>query len=161
MERRFIVDSMLGKFSRWLRILGMDAIYEDGTPDEELLKSALESGRVLLTSDRELYRKTLKRGAKAFLVEGEGETERLASFSKRFRVPLKISASKSRCVKCNSPVKPARKEEVMGKVPMNTFRIYRRFWMCSGCGQVYWKGGHWKRMSYVIRRASEIIGGAE
>ena len=51
---RFVTDGMLGRFSRWLRLLGCDVEYYRDSVDEELLKVAKAQGRVLLTRDAEL-----------------------------------------------------------------------------------------------------------
>jgi hypothetical protein len=140
-----------------LRILGIDTLYERDVPDERILKLAKKSGRILFTRDMGLYKVALRRGINAFFISGKSEAERLAEFSKKFKVRLTVSAKKSRCAKCNHQVVTVRKEEVKDRVPVTTFKAYRRFWMCPSCRQVYWMGPHWKRMGDIIKRANDIV----
>ncbi|HKZ88424.1 MAG TPA: Mut7-C RNAse domain-containing protein [Candidatus Bathyarchaeia archaeon] len=44
----FIIDSMLGKLTRWLRMMGHDAKYSTTLEDAELLVIAKNEPRVLL-----------------------------------------------------------------------------------------------------------------
>ncbi|MCK4436273.1 DUF5615 family PIN-like protein, partial [Candidatus Bathyarchaeota archaeon] len=52
---RFLADSMLGKLTRWLRMLGHDTTYANHLDDKTLAKMAKAEERVLLTRDLELY----------------------------------------------------------------------------------------------------------
>jgi len=57
MARRLLVDAMLGKLARYLRMCGYDAAYalDRGLEaDEDLLAVARDEGRQLLTRDRQL-----------------------------------------------------------------------------------------------------------
>ncbi|MGI6210058.1 MAG: Mut7-C RNAse domain-containing protein, partial [Anaerolineae bacterium] len=70
----FIADAMLGKLARWLRLAGYDTIYDAALDDRELARRARESGRILLTRDRELAG---RRGVRAYLVQSEQVQEQL------------------------------------------------------------------------------------
>lgn len=50
----FIVDVMLGRFARWLRLLGFDTFYSNKVSDTALLKIAKEENRLVLTRDTHL-----------------------------------------------------------------------------------------------------------
>ena len=51
---KFIVDTMLGRLARWLRILGYDTIYNNKYTDDNLFFKAHLEKRILLTRDAEL-----------------------------------------------------------------------------------------------------------
>lgn len=51
---KFLADGMLGKLTRWLRMLGQDVRYSVQFDDSELLVLAKKEERVLLTKDLEL-----------------------------------------------------------------------------------------------------------
>lgn len=53
---KFIVDCMLGKLARWLRILGFDTQYVRYLTDAQLLAQARYQNRILLTKDTLLYK---------------------------------------------------------------------------------------------------------
>ena len=154
---RFITDGMLGKLTRWLRMLGQDVKYLKSLEDEELTKIAKAERRVILTRDLKLYQQTMTQGSTAFLVEGSTEAEKLANLAKRFNISLKFDVTVSRCPKCNSRIKSVSKEKVIRKIPEATSSYYDEFWKCSGCGQVYWHGSHWKRIEKTLREAREAL----
>ncbi|RLI12294.1 hypothetical protein DRO33_02845 [Candidatus Bathyarchaeota archaeon] len=153
---RFLVDAMLGKLARWLRLLGHDTEYGRDASDNELLTRAAEEGRILLTSDTELFRRAVASGIRAVLVKGTSEEERLAQLAVRLGLKLEVDLENSRCSKCNSPVVEVPKEAVRGLVPEGSWRRYERFWRCTGCGQIYWQGSHWSNIEAVLSRAREL-----
>jgi uncharacterized protein with PIN domain len=74
---KFLADGMLGKLSRWLRMLGQDVIYSVEFDDSELLELAKREDRVLLTKDLELYKRTIGKGMDAYYFEGKTESDNL------------------------------------------------------------------------------------
>jgi uncharacterized protein with PIN domain len=154
---KFIVDGMLGKLSRWLRILGHNVKYSNNLDDAQLLTIAKKERRTLLTRDFELYRHATAKGMDAFYVEGETGEERLVALAKRYGMDLDIDMTISRCPKCNTKVKPITKEEAAGKVEKSTFEHYDEFWNCPKCGQIYWQGAHWTRIRRTLEVAQEIL----
>jgi uncharacterized protein with PIN domain len=152
---KFIVDGMLGKLSRWLRILGHNVKYSNNLDDAQLLTIAKKERRTLLTRDFELYRHATAKGIDAFYVEEETGEERLAALARKYGMDLDIDMTISRCPKCNTKVKSITKEEAAGKVEKSTFEHYDEFWKCPKCGQIYWQGAHWTR----IRRTLEVAQG--
>jgi hypothetical protein len=149
----FITDGMLGKLTRWLRMLGYDVEYFQSLGDRQLIESAKAENRVLLTRDQELYKQAVKQGINAFLVEGETEAEKLAKLAKQLNLKLEIDVALSRCPKCNTKIRPASKNTVAGRVPDGTLSRYEEFWECPNCGQIYWQGAHWKRIDKTLREA--------
>jgi len=154
---RFVTDGMLGKLTRWLRMLGHDVKYSRSLDDKELIKTTKRARRVLLTRDLELYRQAVARGAEAVLVEGASESEKLAKLAKKFDFKLEIDPYVSRCPKCNVRVKAVSKEEIVSNVPKATFSNYEEFWECPKCGQIYWQGAHWKRIGRTLKEAKQAL----
>ena len=152
---KFLADGMLGKLARWLRMLGQDVTYSTQLDDNELLGLAKAEGRVLLTKDFELYKRAITRGAKAFYVEGEVETERLAEVAKRYCVELVVDMDKANCPICNTSLKASPKEQLKDKLEPNTYLHYDRFWHCPNCGQVYWQGAHWKQITNTLTQVKQ------
>ena len=155
---RFVLDGMLGKLARWLRMMGHDAVYLNDAKDQELVAAAVRENRVLLTSDVALYRFATARGTDAYLVKGTTEAERLASLASRFNLDLSVDATESRCPICGSRLTMVSKEEVRGKIPAATFNAFDEFWSCSNskCGKVYWQGSHWENINAVFEKARII-----
>jgi hypothetical protein len=134
-------------------MLGHDVVYDVKLDDSALLELAKTEGRILLTRDLELYQRAVGRGLDSFYVEGKTESARLAELSKRYGVALEIDMDKSRCPVCNTPLKPADKEQLKGELQKNTYTYYDRFWKCPNCGQVYWQGAHWKQIGNTLKEA--------
>ncbi|MDD1736101.1 MAG: Mut7-C RNAse domain-containing protein, partial [Methanothrix sp.] len=52
--QRYVVDLMLMRLGRWLRLLGQDVALPEGESDEELLRQAAEENRMVITRDKRL-----------------------------------------------------------------------------------------------------------
>ena len=150
---KFIADGMLGKLTRWLRMLGQDVKYSVQLSDSELLELAKKENRILLTKDLELYKHAAARGTDALYLEGKKESERLAELSKRYSLKLAIDMEKSHCPICNTKLMTTPKELLSSQLEKNTFLYYDKFWKCPNCGQVYWQGAHWKKINNTINEA--------
>jgi len=137
---------MLGKLTRWLRMLGHNVKYSCKLDDAQLITIAKKERRVLLTRDLELYQQAIAKGINAFYLEGQTEAEKLAKLAQRFGIKLDIDMATSRCPKCNTRVKPILKEKASGKV-----------WECPKCGQIYWQGAHWIKIRNTLEAAKETL----
>ncbi len=154
---QFLADSMLGKFARWLRMLGQDVSYSTELSDSELLEQAKKENRVLLTKDLELYKRAIARGIEAFYVEGETESGRLAKLAQRYALTLAVDMEKSYCPICNTKLKATPKEQLTSELEKNTLTYYDQFWKCPNCGQIYWQGAHWKQIINTLNEAKEKL----
>ena len=154
---KFVVDGMLGKLARWLRMMGHDVGYSNSMDDSELLTIAKKERKILLTRDFQLYRHAVAKEVDAFYVKGQTEEERLVELANRFNVKLEIDMATSRCPKCNTSIKPIPKEKVASRVEKNTFEHYTEFWQCTNCGQVYWQGAHWTKIRETLRIAEQNL----
>jgi uncharacterized protein with PIN domain len=155
---RFITDGMLGKLTRWLRMLGHDVTYFRSADDEKLVEMAKSEKRVLLTRDHKLSQQAATQGVEAVLVEKTDETGKLAELARRFGFKLEIDLTVSRCPKCNAELKAVTKEDVADQIPKATSVYYNDFWLCLGCGKVYWQGAHWKRIEKTLEEAKSKLG---
>jgi uncharacterized protein with PIN domain len=154
---KFMTDGMLGKLTRWLRILGLDVEYTSAMDDKELVLKAKKEERVLLTSDLELYKQAVAKGAEAFLIESPNQTANLASLAKRFKFKLQVNVETSRCPKCNGTIKVVPKTEITDKIPPTTSSNYDKFWQCDNCSQIYWRGAHWNRIDKTLDEARKTL----
>ena len=150
---RFVIDSMLGGLTRWLRMLGYDTVYLNEVSDDELLAISTDEGRVLLTKDLALFRRAISRQLDAYFVEGRSTASRLANLAKRYLIRLEVDPNLSRCPLCNSRLKSTEKQELLRTVPRGTLNNYDQFWSCAKCKKVYWHGSHWKRINETLRMA--------
>lgn len=149
----FVVDAMLGKLARWLRVMGYSVYYDPKLKDEDLLEIADRQATVLVTRDRLLAYRANKLGVKGVLV-GEGLEDQLKILAEKCGLAIGINLDKTRCPKCNTVLKETRKEYVKGKVPEEVFRLYEKFFLCIRCGSVYWLGSHYLNMQKKLHKLS-------
>jgi hypothetical protein len=156
---RFLLDGMLGKLARWLRMLGYESVYLNDSSDRDLLSIAKRDSLILLTSDEELYRTAATKGIKTSLVQGRTEPERLASLAEHYNLRLEIDTAISKCPLCGFPIREVSKDAVEASVPPTTFKVYRSFWLCTNpkCAKVYWQGSHWKKIEQTLESARKIL----
>jgi len=140
---RFVLDVHLGRLAAYLRMLGFDALYWRECADERLAEVSRGEHRILLTRDVGL----LKRGAvtHGYYVRATNARQQLADVVGRFDLARLIQAF-SRCMRCNAALERAEKSEVRERVPERVAALHDEFMRCTGCGRVYWKGGHYRRM---------------
>ena len=148
---------MLGKLTRWLRMLGHDVHYYRAADDKKLIENTKSEKRILLTRDLELYQQALSQGLEAVLVDAKDESTKLADLANQFGFKLEIDLNVSRCPKCNTMLISVSKEVVIDQVPKSTFTYYNNFWKCLECGQVYWQGAHWKRIEKTLEEANSKL----
>ncbi|MBU4374096.1 MAG: hypothetical protein KKD69_04725 [Euryarchaeota archaeon] len=148
---KFIADRMLGRLARWLRLFGYDTvvIMKQENEDELLLELAEKEGKVLVSRDRALVRKAIKKGIKAYPILSSEIMEQLREMRKEFNI--KIEPEMDRCTLCNSIIRKAKPEEmelIRAKeyVYPATLGSVTGFWLCDTCGQVYWQGKHWENI---------------
>ncbi|HID64772.1 MAG TPA: hypothetical protein EYP49_18805 [Anaerolineae bacterium] len=140
-EMKFIVDGMLGRLAKWLRILGYDTAYFPHLDDDQLVRLARAEGRLLLTRDRGLAR---RRGLQCLLIESDYLEEQLDQILAE--LALTEEHSFSRCPVCNTPLQKVEKTGLEGRVPPHIFRTHKDFSLCPNCDKIYWPGTHWARM---------------
>lgn len=136
---RLLVDAMLIRVARWLRAAGHDAALVDGgTSDADAMARAIAEDRVVVTCDAD------------FLALGAPErvvllsTNRVDAAARELNAKLRVDwhhAPFSRCVVCNAPL-------VDGPAPAT--------WRCHACDQVYWEGGHVRRMRARLARFASL-----
>ena len=153
---KFVIDGMLGKLARWLRMMGHDVEYSNNMDDSGLLTIAKEEHRILLTRDFALYQLAVAREVEAYYVEGRTEQEKLAELATRFGISLEIDMATSRCPKCNTQVKTVLTEKVAGRVEKNTLEHYTDFWECPKCGKIYWQGAHWTKIRETLKISASL-----
>ena len=142
---KFAADVMLGRLSRWLRLLGLDTFYSNRADDDFLQRLSMEEGRILLTRDTELQRR-LGEGRSYLVAAGEPKAQ-LAEVARVFHLDRYAASPRApRCVLCNGMLRDREREEVRDRVPPYVYATQEGFSECRDCGHVYWQGTHVPRM---------------
>jgi hypothetical protein len=152
-ELKFLLDNMLGKLAKWLRILGYDAVFLETNYDDELIELAMEEKRILLTRDQKLAKNFM---VPTLLIKSEKVDEQLLQVVKRYGLEMEEHLL-TRCPKCNLPLKQIDKEDAREFVPEMVYNSYEEFWMCSSCQRRYWSGTHWQNIKKKVSMIKERI----
>ena len=161
---KFLVDSMLGKLARFLRIFGYDTIYAndltevfmmDPVPDEKLIEYAKENNRFIITKDRMLNKTYSER---SLFLHGKGIYNYLHQLKEELRLKFEFKVEKAKCSICNSNLlKIQDKNEIMNDILQDSFANYEDFYRCSNlhCNKIFWKGSHIKDIEKRLEKESK------
>lgn len=148
-DPRFLADAMLGRLARWLRVLGLDTLYDDVNPDPVLVQTADEENRVLLTRDRQLLREL--RPVRAYEVTQDAPLAQLRDVVREFDIAFPRELF-TRCLVCNTVLAELDASEALELVPDRSRGLPGPVRRCPACGRVYWHGSHARRMRAALAR---------
>lgn len=155
---RFVVDCMLGKLAKWLKILGFDTLYFSRADDDKLLELARRERRFLLTRDHSLLNRFDRH--RALFIESEDWREQVRQVLQGLNLSPKI-APFSRCVHCNVKLKKLSRVNARNLVSSFVYERARRFALCPQCGRVFWQGTHFKAMEEELSAMVEELNEAK
>ena len=144
---RFVADVHLGRLANYLRLAGFDTLYRNDWSDGDLVEAALGERRIILTRDRGLLKRAVV--THGHLVRHTAPRDQLLEVLERFDLWGSLRPFE-RCSLCNAPVEPVEKAEVVERLPPRTARYHDEFWRCAGCGQIYWKGAHYRALERLF-----------
>jgi len=150
---KFIVDTNVGKLVKWLRIMGYDTLFFNGSNDSNMIATALAEGRVILTRDTQIVkRRIVTSGRLEVILIQSDEPERqmqqvidTLNLDCRFR-PFTL------CLECNQPLLERSKQQVKDFVPSYVFQTQDQYMECPACHRIYWRGTHWQAMTKKLNR---------
>jgi uncharacterized protein with PIN domain len=156
-EERWLVDEMLGRFARFLRILGYDTEYVQGLADDAIHERAREEGRTLLTRDGALAARTPHA---IVLISTDLRGQLLELWT--HRPTLGRTPRFTRCTICNGPLRPLEGDRAKAVGVPEHIRetaapgsLYR----CERCGQPYWEGSHTEKIRAFLQEVAGSIPG--
>jgi uncharacterized protein with PIN domain len=144
---KFVVDCMLGKLAKWLKILGFDTVYFNKAEDKDLLLIARRQKRTLLTKDHRLLEAA--KDIHALFIESEVWTEQLIQVLATYNLS-ETARPHSRCLACNVRLKTIPKRMARNLVTPFVLARASSFAVCPSCERVYWPGTHFRSMDMKI-----------
>jgi uncharacterized protein with PIN domain len=137
---------MLGSVARKLRIFGFDTLYVAHVEDNEVLKIGVDQDRVILTADKEFFKRIVKARAKGVLVDGSDELDDIVHILDKNEIRTIDVGTESRCSMCNGQLFLVDPRDLVAKIPEKVIANHREFFRCESCGKLYWEGSHMKRI---------------
>ena len=145
---KFIVDCMLGKLAKWLKILGFDALFFSKIEDDELIAIARNQSRILLTKDTGLIQRA--KNVETLFLESEEWQEQIRQVMERFNLRERVDPH-TRCIDCNVVLKNLPKKNAKNLVSAFVFEQADSFALCPNCGRIFWRGTHFRDMEVQIQ----------
>jgi uncharacterized protein with PIN domain len=144
---RFVLDVHLGRLAKLLRMFGFDTLYCNSYDDADLARICKHEGRIVLSRDRELLKRSLI--SHGYCLRSDKPLEQLLEVLRRFDLRSKVRPF-SRCLRCNSVLVQIDRAQAAASVPPYVAGYYQRFQRCPECGRIYWRGSHWENMKSVM-----------
>jgi len=136
----FIADSHLGDIAKYLRFAGYDTLFPPPSSGRPLIDAALRDRRILLSRSSRLPESPY-----LWRIAENDPPEILTALTRRFRLEIFYNPF-SRCTVCNTPLEMRKLSDLPSPVPPGVRSRFTEFRDCPGCGRVYWKGDHYRRM---------------
>jgi len=150
---KFIVDNNVGKLAKWLRIMGYDTRFFDGSDDSQMVATALKEDRVILTRDTQI----MKRGVvtsgrlKAVLIQSDKPEQQIRQVVETLKLDCQFRPF-AICLECNQPLKESSQQQVRDQVPLYVFQTQNQYVECPACHRIYWRGTHWQAMTKKLEK---------
>jgi uncharacterized protein with PIN domain len=145
---RFILDAHLGKLARYLRMLGFDSLYRNDYSDKEIIETARDQKRIILTRDKLLLRSP--RVDHGYYVRSVEKHAQLIEIVKKFDLYSQFR-SFTRCMTCNTELLPVGKKMIRDRIDPDIYKCFDEFYNCPSCEKFFWRGSHFERMERQIR----------
>jgi uncharacterized protein with PIN domain len=152
-ETKFIADAMLGKLSKWLRILGFDTLYYRNKEDNKLLELAMEENRQILTRKTSLKTRKDIKSHLLFINENE-PLKQLKEVIEHYKVTINPYNVFTLCLICNQKLEELPAVLAKDRVPEYVANTEKNFYICPHCKKIFWRGTHYKNM---LNRIKETI----
>ncbi len=154
----FLVDAMLGKLAKKLRLLGYDSFYSSNMEDDKIIQLAKNENRILVTKDVPLTQKAKKQEILAVQITSDDEIEQFLQINEKASLgKCTVSGGSSRCPVCNGELQYTEKNDVFEKVPTGVFENMNDFWKCTKCEKIYWEGTHIKNLQQFTMKLNERL----
>ncbi len=150
---KFIVDSNVGKLAKWLRMMGYDTLFFNGSDDSQMVATALTEDRVILTRDTQVMkRRVVTNGRlKAILIKSDDPEWQIRQVVDTLNLDYTFKPF-TVCLECNQSLEERSKRQVKDLVPPYVFQTQSHYMECPHCHRIYWRGTHWQAMNEKLNK---------
>jgi len=137
----FMIDHMLIKLGKYLRIIGYDALWDQQIRTHALIARANAEGRIFLTRNTHIAEQ-YPHPEKIFILKETDPVKQFRIVAERFQLDPREKLF-SKCIRCNVFLgKVGDRENIRAFVHPNVYARFTDFFTCPKCGTVFWKGTH-------------------
>jgi hypothetical protein len=149
--RHFVCDAGLGGLARWLRGAGYEACWNPALDDAGVIREARQRDATdSLMMERGVLRDRIL--PSVWIPSSLTCEEQLIVVLRELNLPL----SESRCMKCGGELRRVEKHSVADRIPPRTARWIEEYFVCGQCGQLFWRGTHWQKITARLQSLSEL-----
>ncbi len=150
---KFIVDNNVGKLVKWLRMMGYDALFFNGSNDSHMIATALAEGRVILTRDTQIMKRRVVASGqlKVILIQSDEPELQIQQVIDTLNLDCQFRPF-AICLECNQPLLEKSKQQVKDRVPLYVFQTQSQYMECPACHRIYWRGTHWQAMTRKLEQ---------
>ncbi|MCK4235652.1 MAG: hypothetical protein KAX38_00940 [Candidatus Krumholzibacteria bacterium] len=143
----FLLDRMLGKLCRKLRLLGYDARLNPADEMGRFLLTAECEGRIAVTLSR---RRHDRPGPQPVILKKGGVIDQIEELFNALGEKPKFEPF-TRCLECNTPLAEEPPSSVHREVPPYIAKTFHHYNRCPDCRRLYWEGSHFQAMAEEIK----------
>ncbi|MFH1031282.1 MAG: Mut7-C RNAse domain-containing protein [Chloroflexota bacterium] len=150
---KFIADNNVGQLDRWLRMMGYDTLFFDGSDDRDMVEAALTEDRIILTRDTQLMKRGLIASGrvKAVLIKSDRPELQMRQIMEELDVDTSFKPF-TLCLECNQPLEEKTREQVKELIPPYVYKTQNQYRQCPRCHRIYWRGTHWQAMTETLKK---------
>ncbi len=149
-------DEMLVRLGHWLRAAGYDTeIAVPEMSDREILESALDQQRKLITRDRKLNEFRLAKET-VVLLRANSFEDCIEEVTSKLRIDWQHRPF-CRCMRCNTLLHEATVKQV-DELNRSFKKTVNNVYYCPRCEQLFWEGSHVTRMRTRLAEFNHLYG---
>lgn len=156
---RLLLDVMCGGLVAYLRMCNHDTLYAGDRElegDDEILETAREEARTIVTRDVELADRAAESPGSILL--GSRDVEAQLAELAAAGIDLELAAEPRFCGRCNGPLEGVDCSAETPEYAPDPADVDVR--QCRSCGQHFWRGSHWDRVERTLSRIEANDGDA-
>ena len=148
----------MGKLAKWLRIMGYDTLFFNGSDDSGMIAIALAEDRVILTRDTQIMKRRVVTSGqlKAILIQSDEPERQMRQVIDSLNLDWQFKPF-TICLECNQPLVERSKQQVSNLVPPYVFQTQSQYMECPACHRIYWKGTHWQAMTKKLEKLMKVV----
>jgi len=136
-----MMDHMVIRLGKYLRIIGYDAEWDMGVRTHDLIQRANATGRIFVTRNTHLAEQYPPVRDGIILSETDPALQ-FRTLVEKFGLDTQTDLF-SRCIQCNVILDAlADKSVAEALVHPNVYRRQKHFFRCPHCGTIFWHGSH-------------------
>ncbi|KAF4712265.1 Exonuclease mut-7, partial [Perkinsus olseni] len=156
-EPKLVCPGGMGRLVRKLRGLGVDTLELDSCEPAPLEYIAETQHRAVVVNYRtKIGKRRWCNGVKCYVLPELCNTidQQLTAVMQEFAIEVDPDSLLGRCVSCNARdwIITTDKDMVKGQVHPMTLKLYNKFYVCGGCGKVYWEGVMFEKAVTHLRK---------